>query len=548
MKFNKRFFLSIIISGLFYGLSFPPIDLFFLIFFSLAIIIDIILKSVKLKQVIIRTYSIFLVAGLIGISWISLSGVREGADPFLIIGGILIMLIYPVFFVFPMILFFYIKKNLSGKNIFLSLIAFPFLWAGFEYISSASQISFPWLLAGNSQTFNLSKIQFSEYTGAFGVSFWICVISVLIWYMFINLKNKNWSLTSIKTVSLSIIIILIYFLPDIYNLYSNSKAQFSNYKAEGEIKIGVIQPNINPWKKWGGKQIDLINNYAEIIKKVYSENTDIKMIVLPETALPYYFRESVFEEKYLILKNLCDSLNVPLLIGTPDLQIYEDQSNAPNDAKVMKNSGIKYDTYNSAFLFEQGKDKNEYQKHYKVKLVIGSERMPYQEVFPFTKNLIEWGVGLSNWQMGNDTNVFILGNKYKFNTAICYESVYPEFFADFVNRGAEFSVIITNDGWWGKFFGTFQHNQFAIFRAIENRRWIVRCANTGISCFIDPYGNMQEETEINVKTEIVYNIGLLKEKTFYTEHGDLFSKVCLYAGFIFFGFSFLLRRKNYLTP
>jgi len=548
LKFNKRFFLSIIISGLFYGLSFPPIDLFFLIFFSLAIIIDIILKSVKLKQVIIRTYSIFLVAGLIGISWISLSGVREGADPFLIIGGILIMLIYPVFFVFPMILFFYIKKNLSGKNIFLSLIAFPFLWAGFEYISSASQISFPWLLAGNSQTFNLSKIQFSEYTGAFGVSFWICVISVLIWYMFINLKNKNWSLTSIKTVSLSIIIILIYFLPDIYNLYSNSKAQFSNYKAEGEIKIGVIQPNINPWKKWGGKQIDLINNYAEIIKKVYSENTDIKMIVLPETALPYYFRESVFEEKYLILKNLCDSLNVPLLIGTPDLQIYEDQSNAPNDAKVMKNSGIKYDTYNSAFLFEQGKDKNEYQKHYKVKLVIGSERMPYQEVFPFTKNLIEWGVGLSNWQMGNDTNVFILGNKYKFNTAICYESVYPEFFADFVNRGAEFSVIITNDGWWGKFFGTFQHNQFAIFRAIENRRWIVRCANTGISCFIDPYGNMQEETEINVKTEIVYNIGLLKEKTFYTEHGDLFSKVCLYAGFIFFGFSFLLRRKNYLTP
>jgi len=542
LKFNKRFALPILISGLFYGLSFPPINLFFLIFFSLAILIDIVLKSENLKHVIIRTYLVFLIAGLIGISWLSLSGVRESADPFLIIGGILIMIIYPVFFVFPMILFFYIKENLSGKNT-LTLISFPFLWAGFEYISSASQISFPWLLAGNSQTFNLSKIQFSEYTGVFGVSFWICVISVLIWGLIVNLKNKTWNLTSIKPASLSIIVILIYFLPDIFNLYSNSKIKFSNYKAEGEVKIAIIQPNIDPWKKWGGKQADLVNSYAETIKKVYSENPDVKMIILPETALPYYFRESVFEEKYLILKNLSDSLNVPLLIGTPDLQIYEDQLNAPNDAKVMKNSGIKYDTYNSAFLFEPGKDKNEYQKRYKVKLVIGSERMPYQEIFPFTKSLMEWGVGLGNWQMGNDTNVFILGDKYKFNTAICYESVYGEFFADFVDGGADFSVIITNDGWWGKFFGTYQHNQFAIFRAIENRRWIARCANTGISCFIDPYGNMHEETEIDVKTEIVYNVGLQKEKTFYTEHGDLFSKICLYAGIGYFGFSFLLRRK-----
>jgi len=543
LKFNKRFLLPIVISGLFYGLSFPPINLFFLIYFSLAILIDIVLKSEKPKHVILRTYLVFLVAGLIGISWISLSGVRVGADPFLIIGGILIMLIYPVFFVFPMILFFYIKKNLSGKNVLLSLVSFPFLWAGFEYISSASQISFPWLLAGNSQTFNLNKIQFSEYTGVYGVSFWISVLSVLIWYLFVNLKNKAWSLTSIKTASLSLLIIFIYILPDVHNFYSNSKVKFSNYNAEGEVKIGIIQPNIDPWKKWGGKQVDLIISYAEIIKKVHSENPDVKMIILPETALPYYFRESVFEDKYIILKNLCDSLNIPLLIGTPDLQIYSDQSNAPNDAKVMKNSGIKYDTYNSAFLFEPGKDKNEYQKHYKVKLVIGSERMPYQEVFPFTKSLVEWGVGLGNWQIGNDTNVFMLENKYKFHSAICYESVYPEFFADFVNRGADFSVIITNDGWWGKFFGTYQHNQFAIFRAIENRRWIARCANTGISCFIDPYGNMYKETEIDVKTEIVYNVGLRKEKTFYTKYGDLFSKICLYSEFIFFGLSFLLRRK-----
>ncbi len=245
-----------------------------------------------------------------------------------------------------------------------------------------------------------------------------------------------------------------------------------------------------------------------------------------------------------MLKDLCDSINVPLLIGTPDLRYYEDQQNAPDDAKVMKSSGLKYDTYNSAVLFEPGKDKDEFQRHEKIKLVIGSERMPYQEIMPFTKNLVEWGVGLSSWQIGRDTNIFALKDGIKFNTAICYESVYPEFFADFVDKGADFSVIITNDGWWGKLSGTYQHNRFAVFRAIENRRWLARCANTGISGFIDPEGNYYEETNIDERTEIVFEAGLRNEKTFYTIHGDIFSKICLITGLLFFEAGFPAKRKS----
>ena len=210
----------------------------------------------------------------------------------------------------------------------------------------------------------------------------------------------------------------------------------------------------------------------------------------------------------------------------------------------MKSSGLKYDTYNTAVLFEPDKDKDEFQKHQKIKLVVGSERMPYQELFPFSKQLIQWGVGISSWQIGRDTNNFKLKSGEIFNTAICYESVYPEFFANFVDNGAQFSVIITNDGWWGKLFGTYQHNMFAVFRAIENRRWIARCANTGISDFIDPEGNMYEKTEIDVKTNIVFDVGLRNEKTFYTMHGDLFAKICLVTGLIFFGMSFLIKRRK----
>ncbi len=540
MNFDKKYFLPVLICGIAYGLSFPPVNLYFLIYFSFIILLNIVLHSFNLKQVIFRTYSVFLFAGLTGVSWIALSGMRDNADPFLIIGGTLILFIYPLFFIPPMILFYYINKNTSGgKFKYLSQFVFPFLWTGFEYLQTQGQVNFPWLFAGNSQTYNLSKIQYADYTGMFGVSFWVCSVSVCLFFLFNKIKNNQWKTFSLKSIVMISAIIFIYFLPDIY--YSFSKREFTD---EGKIKIGIVQPNINPWDKWSGKQFDLINGYLDQIRQIHSSDPDVKLIILPETALPYYFRERYFSERFELIKNLCDSIRIPLMIGTPDLEYYENQSEAPNDAKIMKSSGLKYDTYNTAVLFEPEKDKDEFQKHQKIKLVVGSERMPYQELFPFSKQLVQWGVGISSWQIGRDTNNFTLKDGETFNTAICYESVYPEFFAEFVNRGAQFSVIITNDGWWGKFFGTYQHNKFAVFRAIENRRWIARCANTGISDFIDPQGRMHQQTEIDEKINIVAEIGLINEKTFYTLHGDLFAKICLAAGLFAFGISFAFRKQS----
>ncbi|MEP7145758.1 MAG: apolipoprotein N-acyltransferase [bacterium] len=538
-NFDKKIFLHIILSGVCYGLSFPPVNLYFLIFFSFVLIIEIILKSKNLKHVILRVYTVLFVAGLIAISWIGLSGMRDNADSFLIIAGIFVLFVYPLFFIPPVILFYFVNKNFRSGNIkYFSLIVFPFLWTAFEYLQTLGQINFPWLFAGHTQTYNLNKIQFAEYTGVFGVSFWICAVSVVLYFIYHKLSEKSWKIISKKSIIFFLILAAIYFLPDFYNIFNKN-----NFKDNGKIKVGIVQPNVDPWEKWAGKQNDLIYNYLEQIKKIYSENPGIQLIILPETALPYYFKERYFEDRYMMIKNLTDSINIPIMIGTPDLQYYEDQANAPNDAKIMKSSGLKYDTYNTAVLFEPGKDKNIYQKHHKIKLVIGSERVAYQEILPFAKSLVEWGVGLSSWQIGEDTNIFVLSDGVTFNTAICYESVYPEFFSGFVNKDADFSVIITNDGWWGKFFGTYQHNRFAVFRSIENRRWIARCANTGISDFIDPEGNMFLETAINQKANIVFDIGLRQDKTFFTKHGDLFSRCCLYFGLSVFVISFYFRKK-----
>jgi len=541
-NFDKKNFLTIISAGTFYGLSFPPVNLYFLVFFSFVITLDIILRSKNLKQVIFRSYAVFFIAGIVAISWIGLSGMRDNADSFLIIAGIFVLFVYPLYFIPPLILFYFVNKNFSTRGFkYLTLLTFPFLWTAFEYLQTLGQINFPWLFAGHTQTYNLAKIQFAEYTGVFGVSFWICTVSVTLYILFLRLSERNWNIFSLKAISLSLIIITVYFLPDLYNVLNKN-----TYTDNGKIKIGIVQPNVDPWEKWSGKQNDLIYDYIGQIKNIYSQDQEIQLIILPETAIPYYFRERNFDDRYIMIKNICDSIGVPIMIGAPDLQYYENQEDAPNDAKIMKSTGLKYDTYNTAVLFEPGKNKNNYQKHHKIKLVIGSERMAYQEILPFAKSLVEWGVGLSSWQIGEDTNIFVLPDGATFNTAICYESVYPEFFADFVKKETDFSVIITNDGWWGKFFGTYQHNRFAVFRAIENRRWIARCANTGISDFIDPEGNFYLETPINEKANIVLEIGLRQDKTFFTEHGDLFSRVFLYVGLFVYAVSFYFRKK--ITP
>ena len=511
----------ILISGVLYGFAYPPFDLHLLIFVSLAIFLHLIVSADSVWRALARSYFVFFTASLVAISWISVSGMQDNADRFLIIAGIAVLFVYPLFFLPAGGITYFVCKSFEKKSLgAFALAVFPFLWTAFEYLSTWGQITFPWLLAGNSQTYLSGKIQFIEYTGVYGLSFWISAASVPLYLAGKCILSGN---SYTKAVTYFAAAVVIYFIPDLINPVG--KIDYAEMK---QINTGVIQPNVNPWEKWSGKQRELIDEYAGMIREIHSRDSSLQLIVLPETAFPFYFREFFFENSYMKIKRLCDSINIPLLIGTPDLEYYDSTETVPKDARIRKQTGAKYDTYNSAVLFEAGKDKSSYDIYHKVKLVPGSERMPYQEHVPFIKNLIEWGVGLGSWQIGRDTILFSLGDKEKFNAAICYESVFPGFFAEFVKRGAGFSVIITNDGWWGELAGTHQHSRYAVLRAVENRRWIVRCANTGISSFIDPYGKLYDETPINSMAMITKKIGYIEEKTFYSVHGDVFADTCLW--------------------
>jgi apolipoprotein N-acyltransferase len=136
----------------------------------------------------------------------------------------------------------------------------------------------------------------------------------------------------------------------------------------------------------------------------------------------------------------------------------------------------------------------------------------------------------------------------RFAALICYESVYPGFVASFVRKGAEFIAVITVDSWWGRMSGAFQHQQFAIFRAIENRRWIARCAVGGISCYIDPYGRVFDKTELFTQATLSRTIGVSDALTFYTSHGEWFGEIMLVVAGLFIaaaaGQKFLHRQRS----
>ncbi len=549
-----------IISGLCLAFAFPPFNVYTLYFPGIVLLIHFIHSSKNFKQAFTKSYFSLLSFELVAVSWISLSGLREGADKFMIIGGFFTMVIHSALLTLPLIIYFYTRKSIirysESKKLFngnyAALFTLPFIWVTIEYLYALPEVSFPWVTTGNAFSSALSKIQFIEITGVYGVSFWVILISCFVYLLFEksieHRENYKKLIRRKDTILLIIIILVLFFIPDLYTILTSSGKKYTNYGSEGKIKVNIIQPNVNPWKKWGAKQLELVNDYIDLIKLSDTSNPKPDLMILPETAVPFYLLDNYNSDKYNSIKVAIEETKIPLLIGIPDLVYYNDSIKAKSDSKENKTSGQKFDTFNSAVLIQPGEDKVSHQKYAKIKLVIASERMPYQEKIAFLRNLIRWSVGISSFQTGWDTTIFNLKDKYKFNTAICYETVYPEFFAKFIDKGSNFSVIITNDGWWGKLFGTYQHNQFAVLRAIENRRWIARCANTGISCTFDPYGNMYNLTPINEKYIISDYIGINSGKTFYTQNPYLFPNIIsLISGMIVFAsliLWFIIKRED----
>jgi apolipoprotein N-acyltransferase len=437
--------------------------------------------------------------------------------------------------------YYTLRINTSNKRIVNTLISFCpiFYWIGFEYLNLNWPFSWPWLTLGNAFGNAPVLVQWYEYTGVLGGSFWILLVNTLIYISWKNFKKKT------NTVMYPVLVLLAIVLPVLYsyNIYYS-------YKEKGEpVKCLLLQPNIDPHteKFPSGKNFIPIDTQLTLyfekmpFKKV---DTTTRFILLPETSYPLVWDENDMDRyKGLIqiYKFKVENPYTTIVMGLETYKTYgQDPKNATYSSRFSPEKGY-YDVFNSSIHIDEGYNATLYRKS---KLLYGPEFTPFRPILGFLEPIIVkyGGFGCYGWQ--NERTVFqnLYGNRTC--SVICYESVFGEFVTGFVKNGAEAIFIITNDGWWGDTPGYKQHFNFDRLRAIENRKSIARCANNGISAFINQKGDVVSQTPYWVRTTLEGTVSLNNKKTFYAKHGDYIGRIFAVLTILAICFSIFTVFKN----
>lgn len=427
-----------------------------------------------------------------------------------------------------------IVKNRFGKAIgFISLIAF---WMCFEYIHLLDWgLSWPWLTLGNVFATHTEWIQWYEYTGTSGGTLWVLLSNILLFSLFSEYQVHGRSSAYFKQMLAWLMIMI---LPFILTIQKNKKKS----SEVSEKNIVVVQPNIDPYEKVSEETGSFDNQLQKLIattEKKIDSNT--ALILWPETALYTSSRidESALKENYFLNPLFA------FLKEHPDASLFtgiESYRKMPAKTKYSQEyNGQFYESYNGSALLDSNGASAFY---HKSMLVPGVETLPW-----FLKFIDKWfekfGGTTAGYAKQESRTVLNEKNKFKIAPAICYESIYGEFMSKYIRNGANLICIITNDGWWKNTPGHKQHMNYARLRAIETRTWIARSANTGISCFIDPIGNVLKPQPYDTNAAIKMSIdNSKKSKTFFVKYGDILSRIMVVLSIAIFCWVLIIKILN----
>lgn len=410
------------------------------------------------------------------------------------------------------------------------------IWLGFEYGHTLWDLTWTWLTLGNVFAFTHNWVQWYEFTGTSGGSLWILIINILLFQV---LKTSTLSLKKVLFPLTTIIIPIIISYSLLY-IRGQEKNNASTYNTL------IVQPNVDPYneKFYYSPEIQLQNLLIQIKDKLDS-TTDF--LVLPETFLTEDYTEG-YENETFSIPFLRDSIlkfypNLTIVTGASTFKVFKPGEPLSSTARRNGNSDTYFDYYNTGLQLSLN---TPYSYYHKSKLVPGVERMPFPALFkPLESLAIDMGGTMGSLGTQDDRGVFFSHNKQVgIAPVICYESVYSDYVADYIRRGANIIFIITNDGWWENTPGHRQHLAYAKLRAIETRNEIVRCANTGISCFITPLGEVEQATPYWEKATISKKVGVQNNHTFFVKFGDIISYTSSIIAILLFLLSQILRFKK----
>ncbi len=465
---------------------------------------NILKKKYRSSKVYIHAFLSFFIFNL-GATWWIWNASAGGAVFAIVLNAIIMAFIF--------YLSHLLRKRFEGKIGYLILILG---WISFEYLHYYWELSYPWLTLGNVFSITPSVVQWYSVTGVLGGSLWVLLINVLLFQVLnsVLIKKQSWK-NEIKSISLLLGILV---LPLIFSIIT-----YINYEeSKNPIEVVALQPNVDPYNEKFNLDLKVqLDKLFEEADKLATPKT--KFILAPETAISASFYEDElislpFYQYILDRKNKW--FNASFYVGASTLKVFETKKSSAS--RKMEGGPGFYESYNTSLLIDEF---NSPSFVHKSKLVLGVEKIPFLTMIPWLGDLAIDLDGASGSLGIEEEPRTLKASQTVFAPIICYESIYGEFIALQVRKGAEEIFVITNDGWWGNTPGYKQHASFSQLRAIENRRDVVRSANTGISCFINQRGDVIQKTEWWKQTAIKGIVNKNKELTFYSRFGDVIGKL-----------------------
>lgn len=419
---------------------------------------------------------------MIGLAWITLAAIEAAIMAFLV----------PIY------------MKVKSNNIVINVISFAFIWIGFEWIQSIGQFGMPWARLAISQSYNTYAIQSAAVFGGLFISFLIVLVNGFLAMYALEKRNKNYIY-----IAVSIFVINLAF----------GVISLKEEKIIADIDISLIQGNIASTEKWkNGTTKQQVQKYIDLTKK-FIEEDDFKpeIIIWPETAVTTDLGTNDFAYEQIL--QLAKEYDAYMMIGAFSSDDIED-----NEV-----------TYNSIYTIDP---MGELQKPYSKRHLV-----PFGEYVPFTKLISKISPDIAN-QLSNLTpgdDVYLQKTKYgDVGGIICFESIFPGIVRDTVNDGAELIVLVTNDSWFKDSSAVYQHHKQGILRAVENNRYVVRAANTGISSLIDNKGRVVEDIPLLEEGVINSSVAMISERSIYSYVGD----IIILLGFVWTLVIYILNKKK----
>jgi apolipoprotein N-acyltransferase len=418
-----------------------------------------------------------------------------------------------------------------------ALMAAPLVWVATELGRTYFLTGFPWVLLGYSQASVLPIAQLSSVFGVYGVSMLVAAVSAALAVFATSPANEVGTAKAVVGTAkapvgtakaapyfpspvgprfLSYVgprfrgagaarwtpLVAVFAIVIAVAVWGSRRAAASEWTRDGEpIRVGMIQGNVDQAEKWdAARAASIFQDYLRLTRQAMAEGAEF--VLWPESSIPFYFEEDPAGAGQV--RTLARQARVPMLVGSDQIEW-----------RVENGRRIPTQFFNSAFMVrEDGTTAGVYRK---MHLVPFGEYVPLQRLLffaaPLTQQSGTFSPGL--------TAALLPVHGHLVSVAICYEVVYPALVRQFVAGGSELLTTITNDAWFGATSAPYQHFEQASMRAVEEGRYLVRSANTGISGIVDPYGRVLAKTAIYQPAVVVGEARFLRTSTFYARHGDI---------------------------